>query len=190
METRLLLIGAVDIPPPWLARVTAIKEAAAFNADTERKVLRLSEELKDVLREVKIRVSAAFGPTSWWGMLTLQKDQSLQEAGVKVETLERRLETTRKQADTIMELENDVAKVKKQEKVYTEAIEQMQAEQDALEAENAKLRKGHGVDHQGEPCLGNYGQGAKCKQPMPRPRRRLLQNRSHLGLGVWNRPTW
>lgn len=51
----------------------------------------------------------------------------------------------------ILELENDVAKAKKQEKVYEEAIEQLQAEQDALEAENARLRKGSNPnDRQGE----------------------------------------
>lgn len=61
-----------------------------------------------------------------------------------METLERRLESTRKQAEMIIELENDVSKAQKQEKVYEEAIEQLQAEQDALEAENAKLRKGQG----------------------------------------------
>ena len=70
------------------------------------------------------------------------KDQTLQESGVKVEILERRLEATRKQADTIIELENDLTKAKKQEKVYSDAIEQLQAEQDALEVENARLRKG------------------------------------------------
>jgi dynactin 1 len=47
----------VDIPPPWLARVVSITEAASHNVDTERKVVRMSEELKDLLREVKIRVS-------------------------------------------------------------------------------------------------------------------------------------
>ena len=66
----------------------------------------------------------------------------MQESGVKVEILERRLEATRKQADQIIELENDLTKVKKQEKVYSDAIEQLQAEQDTLEAENARLRKG------------------------------------------------
>jgi dynactin 1 len=76
--------------------------------------------------------------------LTLLQDQSLQESGVKVETLERRLEATRKQADVITELENDVAKAKKQEKVYEDGIEQLQAEQDVLEAENTRLRKGEG----------------------------------------------
>ena len=48
---------AVDATPPWLARVAAIKAAASHNVDTERKVVRMSEELKDLLREVKIRVS-------------------------------------------------------------------------------------------------------------------------------------
>lgn len=55
-------------------------------------------------------------------------------------------------ADIIIELENDVAKARKQEKVYEDAIEQLQAEQDALEFENARLRKGQGqnTDKQGE----------------------------------------
>ncbi|WOO77325.1 Dynactin, isoform [Vanrija pseudolonga] len=118
----------LETPAPWLARVVAIKEAAQYNAEAERKVSRLSEELKDMLREVKIR------------------DQTLQESGVKVETLERRLEASRKQADMILELENDIAKAKKQEKVYEDAIEALQAEQDSLEAENARLRKNGGGD--------------------------------------------
>lgn len=104
-----------------------------MNVETERKLLRFTEENKDLLREIKMR------------------DQTLQESGVKVETLERRLEASRKQADTIVELENDVAKAKKQEKVYEEAIEQLQGELEGLEGENAKLRKGQG-DRQGECC--------------------------------------
>lgn len=52
------LIARVEhVDPPWLARVALIKEAASFNADTERKVVKLSEDLKDMLREIKIRVS-------------------------------------------------------------------------------------------------------------------------------------
>lgn len=128
----------VDVSPPWLARVAEIKAAASYNADTERKVVALSEELKDMLREVKIRVSSRMPERA---ELTKQ-DQTLQESGVKVETLERRLEATRKQAEQIVELENDVTKAKKQEKVYEDAIEQMQKDLDILEAENAKLGKG------------------------------------------------
>jgi dynactin 1 len=77
------------------------------------------------------------------------QDQNLQESGVKVETLERRLEATRKQADQIVELENDVAKAKKQEKVYEDAIEQLQKDLDLLEAENLKLGKGERGDRGG-----------------------------------------
>ncbi|WWD18419.1 hypothetical protein CI109_102869 [Kwoniella shandongensis] len=136
-------VVSLDFPAPWLARVAAIKEAASFNADTERKVVKLTEEVKDMLREIKIR------------------DQSLQESGVKVETLERRLEASRKQGDIIVELENDVAKAKKQEKVYEDAIEQLQAEQDALEAENARLRKGqgHAGDRQANAPTSTPGMG-------------------------------
>lgn len=38
-----------------------------------------------------------------------------------------------------------MAKSKKQEKVYEDALEQLQAELDSLEAENATLRKGQGT---------------------------------------------
>ncbi len=47
----------MKVSPPWLARVSTIKEAAAYTAETERNVIRLSDELKEVLREIKLRVS-------------------------------------------------------------------------------------------------------------------------------------
>ncbi|ODO01512.1 hypothetical protein I350_06332 [Cryptococcus amylolentus CBS 6273] len=145
-----------DAPAPWIARVAAIKDAASHNAETEKQVLMLTEEVKDMLREIKLR------------------DQTLQEAGVKVETLERRLETSRKQADDIVELENDVAKAKKQEKVYADAVEQLQREVNALENQNAELRKGQGGDRQvnanqgtpsfGEPIIVGSGAGLESSQ--------------------------
>lgn len=125
--------------PPWLARVASIKQAATHSAEAEHKVSRLSEELKEMLREIKIR------------------DQSLQESGVKIETLEHRLEASRRQADMILELENDIAKSKKQEKVYEEAMEQLQAEYDTLEAENARLRKNRGSNTD-SPSASAYGE--------------------------------
>lgn len=128
---------SIAAPPPWVARVAVIKEAAQYNAEAERKVSRLSEELKEMVREIKIR------------------DQSLQESSVKIETLGHRLESSRKQADMILELENDVAKSKKQEKVYEEAMDQLQSEYDALEAENARLRKNRGNDGSPTSALGD-----------------------------------
>ena len=53
------LTSIVYYTSPWILRVESIKEAASHNADTERKVMRLSEELKDMLREVKLRVKVS-----------------------------------------------------------------------------------------------------------------------------------
>jgi dynactin 1 len=111
---------------PWSARVLSLRATSQQNSDTERKLLLFSEENKTLQREVKLR------------------DQSLQEAGVKVETLEKRLEGSRKMADVIVELENDVAKAKKQEKVYEDAIEQVQKELEEVERELAAAKKDGG----------------------------------------------
>ena len=119
-----------------------IKETAAYNAETERKVVHLSEEIQNMLREIKIRVSSL---RRYVEALIAFQDQNLQESGVKVETLERRLEANRKQADLIFALENDVSNSKKQASIYVNAIEQLQAEQEALESDNARLRKDQGV---------------------------------------------
>jgi dynactin 1 len=120
--------SCISVPSttPWSARVSSLRATTQQNSDTERKLLLFTEDNKTLQREVKLR------------------DQSLQEAGVKVETLEKRLEGSRKMADVIVELENDVAKAKKQEKVYEDAIEQVQKELEEVERELAALKKDGG----------------------------------------------
>ncbi len=56
-----------------------IKSSAAQNADAEIRASRLANQIKDLVREVKLR------------------DQSLQEAGVKIELMEKKVDTVRKQ---------------------------------------------------------------------------------------------
>lgn len=102
------LTFAVDVSPPWLARVAMIKEAAQFNAETEREVVRLQEELKDMLREIKLRVGFSVQASRHLGRRSLSQDQTLQESGVKVETLERRLEATRKQVSQALKYEGEM----------------------------------------------------------------------------------
>ena len=68
------------------------------------------------------------------------KDQTIQESTVKIQLMERRLETVKKQADAIVELENELIKAKKQERTYEEAMEQLHSDLDALEQDNAKLK--------------------------------------------------
>ncbi|KZS86748.1 hypothetical protein SISNIDRAFT_434236 [Sistotremastrum niveocremeum HHB9708] len=109
-------------PAPWDMRVEEIKASLAINVDAEHKVAQLGEEVQQLVRGIKAR------------------DQSLQEAGVKIEHMERRMETVKKQSDTISELENEAAKARKQERAYEEALEQIQKDLDALDKENMKLR--------------------------------------------------
>ena len=68
------------------------------------------------------------------------KDQTIQESTVKIQLMERRLETVKKQADAIVELENELIKARKQERTYEEAMEQLHSDLDALEQDNAKLK--------------------------------------------------
>lgn len=68
------------------------------------------------------------------------KDQNIQESSVKIELMERRMETVKKHADTINGLEAELGKARKQEKSYEEAIDELQRDLDALEQDNIKLK--------------------------------------------------
>ncbi|CDO76476.1 hypothetical protein BN946_scf184615.g2 [Trametes cinnabarina] len=107
---------------PWVARIDEIKAATAINVEAERKVAQLNDEIQALARTIKL------------------KEQAIQEMNVKVELMERRMEAAKKQADTITDLENELSKARKQERAYEEAMEQLQADLDALEQDNAKLK--------------------------------------------------
>lgn len=83
---------------------------------------KLQEEIQELVRSLKT------------------KDQTIQESGVKIEHMERRMEAAKKQADTIGDLEIELSKARKQERAYEEAMEQLQADLDTFEQDNAKLK--------------------------------------------------
>ncbi|TFY63700.1 hypothetical protein EVJ58_g3096, partial [Rhodofomes roseus] len=107
---------------PWVVRVADIKAATAINVEAERKVAQLNDEMQALVRTLRTR------------------DQQIQESGVKIELMEHRMEASKKQADAIVDLENELLKARKQERAYEEAMEQLQADLDALEQDNAKLK--------------------------------------------------
>ncbi|KDR85814.1 hypothetical protein GALMADRAFT_234908 [Galerina marginata CBS 339.88] len=107
---------------PWVTRIAEIKAALAINVEAERKVSSLNDEIQALARTLRT------------------KDQTIQESTVKIELMERRLEAVKKQADAIVELENELGKARKQERAYEEAMEQLQADLDTLEQDNAKLK--------------------------------------------------
>lgn len=107
---------------PWIVRVDEVKATMAVNVEAERKVAQLNEEMQGLVRTLKV------------------KDQNIQESGVKIELMERRMEGVKKQAEAVAELEGLLGKAQKQEKYYVEAMEQLQSEFDALAKENSKLK--------------------------------------------------
>lgn len=116
-------LSLVSGTAPWVLRVDEIKAATAVNVEAERKVAQLNDEIQGLARTIK------------------SKDQHIQEAGVKIELMERRIEAAKKQTETIHDLETEVAKSKKQERAYEEAMEQLQSDLDAFEQENSKLKQ-------------------------------------------------
>ncbi|KZT73394.1 hypothetical protein DAEQUDRAFT_762303 [Daedalea quercina L-15889] len=120
METENVL--KISGTAPWVNRVADIKVLTAVNVEAERKVAQLNDEMQALVRTLRAR------------------DQQIQESGVKIELMERRMEASKKQADSIVDLENELMKARKQERAYEEAMEQLQADLDALEQDNAKLK--------------------------------------------------
>ncbi|KAJ2502077.1 hypothetical protein GGH96_001355 [Coemansia sp. RSA 1972] len=108
---------------PWVARAQQFKSSLVQNTDVERRTRELEEEIVSVRRELKLR------------------DQALREGSVKTEMLEKRADTMRRQAEQVGELRKllDGAHIK--EKTYDEALESLQSEMDALEAECRRLRQ-------------------------------------------------
>lgn len=103
--------------------MTEIQSNAAINVDAERKVVQLNEEMKELARELRT------------------KEQSYQESAVKIELMEKRLESVKKQADVLAQLEADLVKSRKQERTYEEANEVLQKDLDSMEQELGKLRQ-------------------------------------------------
>lgn len=107
---------------PWVHRIADVKSATAINVEAERKLGQLNDEMQALVRNLKT------------------KDQHIQESGVKIELMERRMETVKKQGEMIQDLESEIQKARKQERVYEEAMEQLQSDLDTLEQENKKLK--------------------------------------------------
>ncbi|KAI8076966.1 dynein associated protein-domain-containing protein [Thamnidium elegans] len=108
---------------PWIQRASDMKAEVVMNHDMERKLQQHSDEIVKLIKDVK------------------SKDQSLQESTVKIELLEKRMETVKKQADQITVLEETLAEAQESKQLFSEGIKTLQAEYDDLEKENLSLKK-------------------------------------------------
>jgi TolA-binding protein len=114
------------VTPPWKQRAQEFKSEIMLTSDVDRRVQGLNDQILGLVKDIKL------------------KERALQEAGTKVELLESRMENMKKQAEVITQLEKDLARSQQQEKQYEEALESLQADLEALEQENAKLKANAG----------------------------------------------
>ncbi|KAJ3191687.1 hypothetical protein HK101_007497 [Irineochytrium annulatum] len=107
----------------WLARSEVVKAEFSINTDMQKQIEGLNEEILALMKDIR------------------QKEQSHQEATVKIDLLERKAEMLKKHTETIAAYEEELAALRVTEKSYKEAIEHLHAENLNIEQENAKFKK-------------------------------------------------
>ncbi|TKY89957.1 hypothetical protein EX895_001255 [Sporisorium graminicola] len=112
----------IDGPGPWLARAEDIKTQAAQNPELERQVAKLSEDARDLLRQVKAR------------------DQALQEGSIKIERLQKQLEKSKAQVDEHSDVRATLTETQRQAKAYQDANDALQSEIEALQKDHDRLK--------------------------------------------------
>ncbi|GAC93248.1 hypothetical protein PHSY_000812 [Pseudozyma hubeiensis SY62] len=112
----------IDGPGPWLARAVDIKTQAAQNPELDRQVTKLSEDARDLLRQVKAR------------------DQALQEGSIKIERLQKQLEKSKAQVDEHSDVRSTLAETQRQAKAYQDANDALQSEIEVLQKDHDRLK--------------------------------------------------
>ncbi|KAJ7163329.1 dynein associated protein-domain-containing protein [Mycena filopes] len=107
---------------PWVTRVGEVKASVAVNLEAERRVAQLNDELQGLVRTLK------------------QREQHIQEATVKNDLMERKMETVKRQADSVAEKDIVIADGKRRQRELEEALEQVQGDLDVSEQERLKLK--------------------------------------------------
>ncbi|KAI9344183.1 dynein associated protein-domain-containing protein [Zopfochytrium polystomum] len=110
-------------PPPWIDRSLTLKSEFLINTDMQRQIESLNDEVIVLVTEVN------------------QKRQYYQEASVKIDLLERKLEGSRGQADKIANLESRVQRLMEKEREFAEAAEHLQEENRRLEQELTQQKR-------------------------------------------------
>lgn len=107
---------------PWLLRVKQIEQEASASVEAQREVAKLRDDARDMARAMR------------------EKEARYEESTVKMDLLEKRLATSLKSVESLRSLEAELAKSRRSEKQYEQALEALQADLDRNEAELAKAR--------------------------------------------------
>ncbi|KAF3319343.1 hypothetical protein TWF173_003785 [Orbilia oligospora] len=109
--------------PPWILRAKELKSKKSTAVDVEEEVRRLKEDAHSRATQIKLR------------------EQSLEEAAVRIEHLESRLQILGKQAERIEELERNLTDCGTREKELVESLDGLTEELQNIETELVKWKK-------------------------------------------------
>jgi dynactin 1 len=110
-------------PAPWALRSQELKSSKTVPVDAEEEMRRLKDDNHERARLIAMR------------------DQTLEEASVKIELLESRMRDATKKNERITELEKKIEHAKKRETELTESIESQNKELTSIEADREKWKK-------------------------------------------------
>jgi dynactin 1 len=110
-------------PAPWVLRAQELKSSKTVPIDAEEEMRRLKDDNHERARLIAMR------------------DQTLEEASVKIELLESRMRDATKKNERITELEKKIEDAKKRETKLTESIETQNKELTTMEADREKWKK-------------------------------------------------
>lgn len=110
-------------PAPWVLRAQELRSSKTVPIDTEDEIRRLKDDNHERARLIAMR------------------DQTLEEASVKIELLESRMRDATKKNEKINELERKIEDAKNLEIKLTETVDTQNKELTTLEADREKWRK-------------------------------------------------
>ncbi|KAF4626253.1 hypothetical protein G7Y89_g11906 [Cudoniella acicularis] len=110
-------------PAPWVIRSQELKTSKTVSIDAEEEMRRLKDDNHERARLIAMR------------------DQTLEEASVKIELLESRMRDATKKNERITELEKRIEDAKRRETELTESIESQNKELTTLDADREKWKK-------------------------------------------------
>ncbi|KAJ9054472.1 hypothetical protein DSO57_1014152 [Entomophthora muscae] len=108
---------------PWVLRSHEFKKEIVVNTATEHKLVSLNKDIARLSEDARA------------------KDQTLAERELKIELLDSRMKALREQLNEAEKLGVLLSQAQEQERLYLEAVEKLQSENQTLEIENIELRQ-------------------------------------------------
>lgn len=119
---------------PWFGRVEELRQEQDNNAESQRTILKQTEDLRDLYKQIKVR------------------DEVIEENRIKIERVSKQLQRSRQDNETVTSIRDDLVDMTKRMKAYEEGnsalqqeLEQLQVQYEKAVNDNARNTVGEGA---------------------------------------------